>query len=86
MEVLEDADRSLEIVGGAAETLDAARVLGMGSVGEVETGDVHAGEHKSANHFVGVAGGADGADDFCTARGVGCAVRQGNGGRKISFN
>jgi hypothetical protein len=58
----------------------------VSSVRKVEAGDVHAGKHEVAHHFFRVAGGADGADDFGAARGMGCAAGQGCGGRKISFN
>lgn len=86
LKVLEDADRALEIVGGAPQTFDPAGVFGVGSVGEIEACDVHTGEHKRTNHLVGVAGGADGANDFCAARGRGCVDQQRNGGREVCFN
>ena len=62
--VEQDADGQIELGGDAADALDAAVVLLVGAVGEIETGDVHARLHHLAQDVVAVAGGTHGAYNF----------------------
>ena len=68
LQVLQDADGASFALGGAAQALDVVGVIFVGAVGEVEAGDVHAEAQQVAHGGFGVAGGADGADDFGAAR------------------
>ena len=61
--------------GGAAQAGDIARVLLMSAVGEIQPGYVHAQPHQFAQHGLGVARWADGADDFGAAGGRDGEVR-----------
>ncbi len=67
LQVLQDADGASFALGGAAQALDVVGVIFVGAVGEVEAGDVHAEAKQVAHGGFGVAGGADGADDFGAA-------------------
>ena len=64
LQILQDADGAALALGGAAQALDVVGVIGVGAVGEVEAGDVHAEAEQVAHEGFGVAGGADGADDL----------------------
>ena len=70
LQVLKNADGALQMAGGAAQALDSPGVFGVGSVGEIQAGNVHARAHQVANHCFGITGGTDGADDFCAAQRV----------------
>ena len=64
LEVLQDADGAMLFGRDLAQALDDGEVVGMGAVGEIEAGDVHAGAHEFAHGRLGIAGGANGADDL----------------------
>ena len=68
LQILQDADGAGFAIGGAAQAGDVAGVVLVGAVGEVEARDVHAEAKQVAHGGFGVAGGADGADDFGAAR------------------
>ena len=59
--VEQDADGHAELLGNAADTLDATVMLVIGAVREVEAGDVHARLDHLADGLVAVAGGTHGA-------------------------
>ena len=67
LQVLEDADGASLALGGAAQALDVVGVIVVRAVRKVEAGDVHAEAEQVAHGRFGVAGGADGADDFGAA-------------------
>lgn len=67
LKVLQDADGAAFFFGGTAQVFDVAGVLGVRAVREVEASDVHAHAHEVAEGGFGVAGRADGADDFGAA-------------------
>ena len=69
MKVGEDADAAAGLVGGLADVVVALLVLGVGAVAEVEAGYVHSGFDQGLDLVVRVGGGAQGADDFCSAHG-----------------
>ena len=60
--VEEDGDGDAELGGDAADAVHGLGVPVVGAVGEVEAGDVHAGEDHGADGVVAVAGGADGTN------------------------
>ena len=62
--VKQDADCHVELGSDAADALDAAVMLLIRAVGEVEAGDVHARLHHFAQRLVVVAGRAHRADNF----------------------
>ncbi|CAM5687348.1 hypothetical protein SALBM311S_09230 [Streptomyces alboniger] len=70
LKVGEDADAVAGLVGGLAYVLVALLVFGVGAVAEVETGDVHSGFDQGFDLVVRVGGGAQCADDFCSAHEV----------------
>ena len=62
--VEQDAHGQAELLGDAADAVDAALVLLVGTVGEVEAGNVHASLDHLADLVVAVARGTHGADDL----------------------
>ena len=54
------------LVGGLADHLVDALVVGVGAVAEVEPGDVHAGVDQRADLLGGSTRGTEGADDLCS--------------------
>lgn len=64
LQVLEDADSASFALGGAAQAKDVLSVIFVSAVREIQAGDVHAKTEQVAHDGFGVAGGADGADDF----------------------
>ena len=70
LKVGEDADAASGFVGGFAYVAVALFVFGVGAVAEVEAGDVHSGFDECLDLVVCVGGGAQGADDFCSAHGL----------------
>ena len=62
--VEQDADGLANLGGAATDALDATLVLLIGTVGEVETGDVHARLDHLANSLVVVTGGTHGANNL----------------------
>ena len=69
LKVGEDADAAAGFVGGLADVVVALLVFGVGAVAEVEAGDVHSGFDECFDLLVRVGGGAQGADDLCSAHG-----------------
>ena len=67
LKVGEDADAAAGLVGGLADVLVALLVFGVAAVAEVEAGDVHSGVDQCLDLVVRVGGGAQGADDLCSA-------------------
>lgn len=67
LKVGEEADAAAGFVGGLADALVALLVLGVAAVAEVEAGYVHSGIDQGFDLVVCVGGGAQGADDFCSA-------------------
>ena len=59
LEVGEDTDRLALFLGDGAHHLDEFSLLGVGAVGEVETGHVEAGANQLAEDLGGAAGGAE---------------------------
>ena len=59
-----DCDVQSKFLGNSADALHARFVVGMVSVAEVETSDIHAGFHQLAQNVVVFCGGAHGAHDF----------------------
>jgi hypothetical protein len=64
LQVLQDADGSVFLFGGAAQAGDIARVLRMSTVGKVQPRDIHPQLHQFAKHGLGIARWANSADDF----------------------
>ena len=62
--VEQDADGLADLGGAAAHTLDAALMLLIGAMGEVEAGDVHARLQHLADSLVVVTGRAHGTNDL----------------------
>ena len=65
--------KKVAVFGGGNVAMDAARsakrldlslVLFVGAMGEVQPGDIHAGQAHLGESFFVLTGGADGADDF----------------------
>jgi hypothetical protein len=73
------------MAGGVAQSLDSPGVFGVRSVREIQPRNVHARAHQVANHFFGIAGRTNRADDFCAAHTLGHFQRS-SGSRQISFN
>ena len=67
LKVGEDADAAAGLLGGLADAVVALLVLGVGAVAQVEAGHVHSGLDERLDLLVRVGGGAQGADDFCSA-------------------
>lgn len=67
MKVGEDSDAAAGLVGGLSHALVALLVFGVGAVAEVEAGYVHSGFDECLDLLVRVGGGAQGADDLCSA-------------------
>jgi hypothetical protein len=86
LKVLNNTDGPLEVMGGATQPPDSTRVFDVGSVGEIQTGNVHARSHQVANHFFGITSRTNRANDFCTAHAFGCLFRRGAGSWQASFN
>jgi len=55
------------LAGDGADHADEVGLLGVSTVGEVETGDIEAGANKLAEDVDGTAGGAEGGDDLRAA-------------------
>jgi hypothetical protein len=64
LQILQDADGSGFPLGSAAEPIDIVSMVFVRAMGKVETGNVHPQAHQVAHRGLGVAGWADGADDF----------------------
>ena len=81
LQILQDADGAAFALGGAAQALDVVGVIFVRAVGKIEAGDVHAEAQQVAHGGFGVAGRADGADDFGAAGATGlrrlCELRAG---------
>lgn len=77
MKVGEESDAAAGFVGGLSHPLVAVLVFGVGAVAEVEAGYVHSGVDQGFDLVVGVGGGAQGADDFCSAHGVSLGLTRG---------
>ena len=75
LQILENADGAIFLLGGEAQALDVVGVVFVGAVGKIQAGNVHAEAKQVAHGGLRVAGGADGADDFGAA-GCGDRVRQ----------
>ena len=67
LKVGEDADAAAGLVGGLAHAVVALLVVGVGAVAEVEAGHVHSGFDQCLDLVVRVGGGAQCADDLCSA-------------------
>jgi hypothetical protein len=67
LQVLENAEGALEAAGGAAQSLNSLRVLGVSAVRKVQASHIHAEAHEVEDGFFGVAGGPDGTNDFGAA-------------------
>lgn len=67
LEVLHDREWSVVGACAGAEEGNMFGVFGVGSVGEVESGDVHASIKEAFDGFRCVAGWADGGNYFCAA-------------------
>ena len=57
----------LQLIAHLAEARDHLGVALVGAVGEVHAGDVQPGEQELAHDLFAAAGGADGANDLCSA-------------------
>ena len=57
----------LQLIAHLAEARDHFGVALVGAVGEVHAGDVQPGEQELAHDLFAAAGGADGANDLCSA-------------------
>ena len=68
LQVLQDAEGASFALGGAAQAMDIAGVVFVSAVRKVEARDIHAEAEQVAHGGLGVAGRADGADDFRAAR------------------
>ena len=77
LQILQNADRPLQTARDTPQSLDAPRVLGMGSMGEVEARDIHPQAHQVGNTFLGIGSRANRADDFCAAEGLGILLGTG---------
>jgi hypothetical protein len=86
LKVLNNTDGPLQMIGGAAQPPDSPGVFGVRSVGEIQTGNVHARSHQIANHFFGITSRTNRADDFCAAHAFACLFWRGAGSRQTSFN
>jgi hypothetical protein len=77
LQVDEDADAASGLVGGLADAAVALLVLRVGAMAEIESGHIHAGLDQCLDLVVGVGGGSEGTDDFCSAHNpsVGITVR-----------
>ena len=64
LQVGDDGDGFLVLDGSGTECRDAARVVGVGTVREIQARYVHACVHQSFNDAWGRTGRADGADNF----------------------
>src|ERR1700685_2594671 len=67
LQVLQNADGALFFFSHAAQTLDVARVLFVGPVGEIQPGHVHAQAHQITQDRFRVTGRTDRTDDLCPA-------------------
>ena len=64
LQVLENADGASFALGGAAQAKDVLGMIFVSAVRKVEARNVHAEAKQVAHGGFGIAGGADGADDF----------------------
>ena len=69
LQILKDADGAVFLFRGAPQAGDIARVLGMGAVGKIQPGNVHAQLHHFPQPGFGIARRSDGANNFGAARG-----------------
>ncbi len=67
LKVGEHADTAAALVRGLADPAVPLLVLDVGAVAQVESGDVHPGVDQGLDLVVGVGGGPEGTDDFCSA-------------------
>src|ERR1700683_773738 len=77
LQILQDADGSVFFFGSATEALDIAGVVFVRAVGKIQPCYVHTETKQIAHRGFGVAGRADGADDFGTAWAGLCRERDG---------
>ena len=64
LQVLQNADGAILLLGGAPQAFDVARVILMRPVGEVQPGNIHAEAHEIAQHGLGMARRPNGADNL----------------------
>lgn len=81
--VKHDGAEDTGVLHGHAEVVERLLVVGMGPVGEVESGDVHAGPEELLDHLNGPGGGAERADDL-RLRPLLQGERSGSGSSSIS--
>jgi hypothetical protein len=82
LQIGEDTERLALFAADLADHLDEGQLLFVGSVREVEANDVDAGTNEVSEDGLGVGGGSESGDDFCTAlrRGIAKTVfRVGHG-------
>ena len=60
-----DAQRHPQLAADLLDQVDLLLVLGVGTMGEIQTGHVHAGFDHLGQSLLVFGGRADGADDFC---------------------
>jgi len=63
-QVLQNAERAPLALGGPAQALDVQSVILVSAVRKVQARDIHAEAEEIAHGGFGIAGGADGTDDF----------------------
>ena len=71
LQILQDADGASFAGGGSAQALNVVRMILVRAMREVQASDIHAEAEQVAHGRFGMAGRADGTDDFGAARGGG---------------
>ena len=65
LQIGENADRHTEFRRNLPDPTDDFPMPGLFPMREIETSDVHSGNRKFTEGFLGFRRGADGRDDFC---------------------
>lgn len=69
LQILQDADTAVFLLGGPPNPGDILDVFGVRSMGEIQPGHIHAQPHEIAKNLFGIARRTDGTDDFGAAVG-----------------
>ena len=77
LQILQDADGAVFFFSGAAQAFDVTGVIFVRAMRKVQPCHVHTETKQVAHGGLGVAGRADGADDFGAARAGLCRERDG---------
>ena len=68
--VQHDGDGKLQLLPHGLDEVNLLLVLGVGAVGKIQPGHIHARQAHGGEGLLVLTGGADGADDFCLAHNV----------------